>query len=309
MQSQKLKISVVIPLYNKASHIAQTICYVQNQTTQPYEIIVVNDGSTDNGEQIIENLNIKTLTLINQENSGVSAARNKGIEHAKGDYIALLDADDQWSPHYLEEISRLIEKFGQADVYATAYQCIGNNNLIHNPKIRYKNKEKKPHILRDYLKICSKGDLPFFTSSIVFKKSLVENIGGFPEGEAMGEDQDFFFRAALHANIAYSPRTLSFYMIGSENRACINNLPDYECPFSERLTQLALHPNTNNALSKNLLRCSAAHILHLTRRNVHSGNLLTAKRLLKDNRCKLIYAKYLYLRLITECRLIMEMAL
>lgn len=102
-------ITVVIPLYNKAHTIKDTLNTVLNQTYSEYEIIIVNDGSTDNGVQIIkDNFNDKRIRIINQKNFGVSVARNRGIKEAKYNYIALLDADDNWHPDYLSIIQTLL---------------------------------------------------------------------------------------------------------------------------------------------------------------------------------------------------------
>ena len=89
-------ISVVIPLYNKEKYIKRAIESVLNQTFQKFEIIVVNDGSTDKSAEIVQNIKDPRIRLINQKNAGVSAARNRGIQEAKYEYIAFLDADDFW---------------------------------------------------------------------------------------------------------------------------------------------------------------------------------------------------------------------
>ena len=100
--------SVVIPLYNKGREIARTLGGVAAQTYTPLEVIVVDDGSTDDSARVVEGLDLPGVRLIRQPNGGVSAARNRGIAEAKGDYIALLDADDYWKPEYLERtLSRL----------------------------------------------------------------------------------------------------------------------------------------------------------------------------------------------------------
>ena len=105
-------ISVIIPLYNKAHTIVNTLNSVFNQTYQNFEVIIVDDGSTDNGIKIIlQNYTDERIRIISQKNAGVSAARNKGIDEAKGEWIAFLDADDEWLPNYLEEVKKATEIF------------------------------------------------------------------------------------------------------------------------------------------------------------------------------------------------------
>ena len=114
----------------------------------------------------------------------------------------------------------------------------------------------------------------------------------------MGEDQDFLFRAALAQPIAYSPKVLALYVLDSENRACANNVPREECPFSRRLTFMADHYPFSTLIQHNLKKCSAAHILYLAKRNIDIGQFEAAQRLLQDPRCNLkpLHKNYYCLR-------------
>lgn len=100
--------SIIIPLYNKADYIAETLKSVLNQTYCDYEVIVVNDSSTDNSLEVASSFQDERIHIYTKENEGVSAARNYGIMHAKYDYIAFLDADDIWESDYLECQKKLI---------------------------------------------------------------------------------------------------------------------------------------------------------------------------------------------------------
>ena len=285
VQSDKPRISVVIPLYNKREEIAATLESVLVQSVQPLEIIVVDDGSTDGSADLVAERFGHRVVLIEQANGGVSAARNTGIEAAKGDYIALLDADDFWAAHYLEEITALIKSYPQAGTLATSYQyCEGDQSYV-NPKIRFDKKVFKADLLDCYFAVAAKGDLPFNASSVVMKKSLLESLRGFPINEPMGEDQDVWSRAALRAPVAYSPKVLSFYNRAANNRACAVAPPSAECPFSRRLYTYAINANIDARLRDSILEYTAAHLIQLARRNIDYGNYDAARKLLGDKRC------------------------
>ena len=104
------QVSVVIPLYNKAPYIDRALRSVLAQTFQDFEVIIVDDGSTDGGAKIVKSTTDKRIKLIQQKNSGVSAARNRGIQESKSKLIAFLDADDEWKSRFLEVILRLRKK-------------------------------------------------------------------------------------------------------------------------------------------------------------------------------------------------------
>ena len=114
-------ISIVIPLYNKEKQIVAALQKVFEQTYQDFEVIIVDDGSTDGSISEVNKFSDSRVRLISQENAGVSMARNKGIENAKGKYIAFLDADDEWDSQYLEEQINLINRYPQCDIFASNY--------------------------------------------------------------------------------------------------------------------------------------------------------------------------------------------
>lgn len=119
-------ISVVIPLYNKAHTIVNTLNTVFAQTYQDFEVVIVNDGSTDNSVEVVQqHFNDKRIRIIHQKNAGVSVARNRGVDESKGDYIAFLDGDDEWHPDYLSIINDTISKYPQAGMICTG-GLIGN---------------------------------------------------------------------------------------------------------------------------------------------------------------------------------------
>lgn len=130
-----MMISIVIPLYNKEQTIINTLNSVFKQTYSNFEIVIINDGSTDNSVKIInQNFDDARIRIINQKNAGVSAARNKGIEESRGEWISFLDGDDEWLPNYLEEVQKAIEKYPNNSIIITGRY---SQNYLTKKKIQY----------------------------------------------------------------------------------------------------------------------------------------------------------------------------
>ena len=143
-------ISVVIPLYNKEKQIKRTLQSVLTQTFQDFEIVIVNDGSTDNSTIEVEKIKDSRIRLIHQENAGVSAARNKGIEEAKYELIALLDADDEWKNKYLEVQYDLYKKYPKCDIFACNYEFVNEKHDISPTIIKKLSFKENDGILNNY---------------------------------------------------------------------------------------------------------------------------------------------------------------
>lgn len=283
------KISVVIPLYNKEEHILDTLNSIYEQSVQPDEVIVIDDGSTDNGVALAQQSGHKNLRVICQKNQGVSVARNNGVSLAKNDYVAFLDADDVWLPFYLEQMIALIKKYPKAGMYASKYQCVTQAGEYSDAKIVMQSIHPEGGLIDNYFEIAAEGDLPFMMSSTLVHKSVFEKVGGFPAGEAMGEDQDFFAKIALQLPIAYSPNINLLYSLDAQNKATVNNIPSKECPYSQRLNTLVQSRNMDSKTSKakSIMRYCAAHLCYLAKLNIQAGKVAEAKALLADPRCDL----------------------
>lgn len=122
----KPRVSIVIPAYNQADYLAEAIASSLEQTYQDYEIIVVDDGSTDETPTVAQRFS-STIRYIRQENQGLAGARNTGIRHAAGEYIALLDSDDRWSPDFLQTMMSLVEQHPEGAVYYAGWRFIDAN--------------------------------------------------------------------------------------------------------------------------------------------------------------------------------------
>ncbi|MFT5278297.1 MAG: glycosyltransferase involved in cell wall biosynthesis [Glaciecola sp.] len=284
---KKIEFSVVIPLYNKVDSVNKTLESISAQRYTATEIIVIDDGSTDGSAEKVEQLNIPNLKLIKQTNQGVSAARNLGVSLANSPYIAFLDADDQWSPFFLAEMRDLILRFPQQQFFASHYQKVIEQGLYIDPKLAIQNAPPTGSILENYFAVASQGDLPFMVSSCVITSCLFEQLGGFPVGEAMGEDQELFSRVALESQIVFSPLVLLLYHTDTENRACDRNIPQSILPFAARLLKKAQAQSIGSKLKQDILRHCGAHVCHLAKLNIQSGDYMVAKRLLKTDVCKL----------------------
>ncbi len=205
-------ISVVIPLYNKEKQIAYTLQSVFEQTFQDFEIVVVDDGSTDNSVEEVEKFDGSRIRLIHQTNAGVSAARNRGIEEARGELIAFLDADDEWMPEYLATQYGLYQKYPECSVYACNYEFRDSEGKVTPTIIRKLPFEGEDGVLSNYFEVASCSHPPLWTSAVVIKKSAIQAIGGFPIGIKSGEDLLTWARLAVSGTIAYSRKSLAMFI-------------------------------------------------------------------------------------------------
>lgn len=207
-------ITVVIPLYNKADCIATALDSVLVQTYQDFEVIVVDDGSTDDGASIVERYSYPRIRLIRQENAGVSAARNKGIAEAKGEYVAFLDADDEWMPEYLEVQHQLTEKYPQCDVFATNYEFRGQSGNMESTILRRLPSKDEDFELTNYFEVAYCSHPPLWTSAVMARKAALDSVGGFPVGVCSGEDLLTWARLIVKYKAAFSMKSFAIYNLG-----------------------------------------------------------------------------------------------
>lgn len=221
-------ISVIIPLYNKAPYIISTLQCVLKQTYNQFEIVVVDDGSTDNGVARVDSVNDDRIRIIRQKNDGVSAARNRGIAEARGEYVAFLDADDEWKPDYLASQMELVSKYPQCDVFASNYEFRNVEGKVTNTIIDKLPFEGTDGILDNYFEVASCSHPPLWTSAVMVRKTAIQSVGGFPVGIKSGEDLLTWARLAVKYQIAYSTKVLSTFV-----NSCINDNSKPKERFSE----------------------------------------------------------------------------
>lgn len=212
-------ISVVIPLFNKAHTIVNTLQTVLNQTYQDFEIVIVDDGSTDDSvKKINENFSDSRIILIHQENGGVSVARNTGIKAARGEWIAFLDADDEWLPNYLYETFNAILSHPNIDMILCGRYgqnvLSGKRNIQVPSKYQDKVSEinffENPHVF------------VHISATIIKAKLLKDDWGSFASfipGQKSNEDFTFLYRVALHSRCLYIGRPLAIYNGGIAGQA------------------------------------------------------------------------------------------
>lgn len=204
--------SIIIPLFNKKHFIERAISSVINQSFKKFEIIVVNDGSYDGSDDLVKEKFKGQVQLIDQKNQGVSVARNTGIQAAKYEYIAFLDADDLWDANFLLEISNAIIKYPNEGLMGTGYTWINEGESIEELT---KNLKEEIHYKRysasEYFKQALQSNL-IWTSAIVMKKEFFTRHKGFDSKIKFGEDIDVWYRAILHfGGLVFTPKVLAYY--------------------------------------------------------------------------------------------------
>ena len=208
-----MRFSVIIPLFNKAPYVTKALESVLVQTYRDYELIVVDDGSSDNSYELAKDLLESSgleFQLIHQRNAGVSTARNNGISLAHGDYICFLDADDWWAPTYLERMNWFTNEFPDAGIYGTNYYYVKNGRqriCVSTVDTGYIN----------YCKVyAEKLQMPLWTGAVCIPRSIINEFGGFKPKLKLGEDFDLWIRIALKYKVAFLNEPLSYYYQDSD---------------------------------------------------------------------------------------------
>lgn len=208
----KYSFSIVMPNYNKEQYIAKSIESVLLQDYSDFELIIVDDGSTDNSVRIISQFKDDRIRVISQANAGVSAARNKGILNAKHELIAFLDSDDIWFPWFLSEMHQMIMKYPMAGAYGCNYCRIPYSEEVYMELLKAnENNDSEFELIDSYFSCVLQERSVLTASTSVVKKEIFKCYGLFPEGLKCWEDFDMWLRIGLYSTIVYNAKVCSIY--------------------------------------------------------------------------------------------------
>ena len=241
------RFSIIVPLYNKAPFIRKALESIASQTFKDWELIIVDDGSTDNSLEVVNEYIrdvlcvmcdvCKNVRVIHQTNSGVAAARNRGVAESHGEFVCFLDADDWWEPTFLEEIDRMIAEYPDAGIYASNYIYYkpGKTHVALNLERGYINYPEA------YLQ---SGSMPVTSITTCMPRKVFDEMRGFPVGIKLGEDFLLWAKTALHYKVAFCEKPLAYYNndVPASLRATRNlHAPEYSMYFHLDPIEEAIH--------------------------------------------------------------------
>jgi|26BtaG_2_1085354.scaffolds.fasta_scaffold02219_4 glycosyltransferase involved in cell wall biosynthesis len=224
--------SIVIPLYNKELSIRNTIQSVLNQTHQDFEIIVVNDGSTDNSVCAVEKINDARTRIINQTNQGVSSARNRGITEARFEWVAFLDGDDLWLENHLEEVIKMINTFPNGKFLTTSFEYSDNR------KVFKRKRDSTMFKVDNYFKEATK-ELLVCTGTAVINKECFRSLGLYNTSLKIGEDTELWNRMIRQYGLVKSSIVTAIYRIDAENRTTLSRDLETTYVYNVELSEVA----------------------------------------------------------------------
>ena len=197
-------ISVVIPAYNAAKTISETIDSVRRQTFTDFELIVINDGSSDHTAELVNAVADDRLRLFSYENGGAAIARNRGIDHVSGEFIAFLDADDLWTPDKLELQLEALQKHPKAGVaYSwTTHMSQDGKVFYASSSVSFEGDVYSELLVSNFL---TNGSNP------LIRRVAIESVGGFDPSLVSGEDWEYWLRLAAQWPFAVVPKRQIFY--------------------------------------------------------------------------------------------------
>lgn len=275
--------SVIIPLYNKENFIEATLKSVISQTFTDFEIIIVDDGSTDNSEKIITKFSDYRIRYFKKCNEGASSARNYGIEKIRSNYISFLDADDYWYPNFLDEMFKNINRFKNIKVFSAAIEVETSKSTY---PATYAIKKTGDFEIVNYFKASAKETV-ICTSCAVFNKTVFQKVGFFDNQKKSGQDTDMWIRIGLCYEILFSWKILARYIYDENSLSKNKNLLNTKGDFTKFKEDEKTNPDLKKFLDLNrfslAIKCKIAgnknhYKTHYN--NIDLKNLGTKKRIL-----------------------------
>lgn len=272
--------SIIVPLFNKPAFVAAAVHSILAQEIRDIEVILVDDGSTDDSVRLLNLISDSRLTILRQSNAGVAVARNEGIAAARGEYICFLDADDLWAPDHLSKILELIHEDPDAIAWATGYTEIDEFPCLPASLgcMRMGTMHSQRFDQHDFMFLWSRR--PFFwTGSItVHAATLRELQPCFPPGERLGEDQDLWFRLSERGHIRFTDvRTTTFYRRNVGNSLTSVNVLEPLPAFLRLIARTGGQAPREQRAAKHLFNI---HLLHVAWINCLAGRRVAAFRFL-----------------------------
>lgn len=296
-----LMFSVVIPAYNAEKFIMRSVKSVLDQTHTDFELIIVDDGSSDGTKKQLEQLSDERIRYIYQENGGVSAARNKGIIESKGQYVCFLDSDDEWMPNHLAVMLTLIEKYSNCGMYVTGYDIrLGNGEVIHKSQQILRaiveedfERDNGYELLNDYGYFLN-------TNTVCCRRSVFDKVGLFADGVKNGEDDDMWYRLFAYYPLAISKAVTTVY--DRANCGATGQRGDvFETYFLMRVDGLLSSSEIPQHRKKALLIWRERNSLSRARKYILAGNKREAVSIMKTINYKKVKKKKVFETFLCLC--------
>ena len=291
--------SVIIPLYNKEKYIKRSIKSVLNQTFIDFELLIINDNSSDKSLEIAKKITDKRIKIFNrtQKGPGGYAARNLGAKNANANHLAFLDADDEWFTEHLQEHYELINKFPEAKLFATEWKLQYKNTTRQNNYTKLFIEEQQ-HILPDFLKLTSQNIFTVNSTVVVLEKDAFNKTAKFPEGKCKrGGDIVLWLEFFLKYKIAKSTKITAIYYQDDPN-AVGHDMSGIEVPYiSKKVSELIKNPeNEKNIyyLKKYSNIYSKTTVLHSIVFNKNKKEILNSYFKEVDKK-RYIFYKFIYI--------------
>ncbi|HEY0684640.1 MAG TPA: glycosyltransferase [Steroidobacter sp.] len=218
----RASISVIVPSFNSARFIGEALDSILAQSLQPEQIVVVDDGSTDDTADVVRRYKDRRIQYIRKEHGGISSARNVGLDAARGEYISFLDADDRWRPIFLETMhAYLSEDPTVASVFSNFVRFQHPSGQLLSDQFQSYPEIKRPALLRDapyahgripkekaFSALVACGDIPAYTQVMMFRRSMIEHLR-FEPTLTLGEDTNFVLKAYLAGGVVFTDAVLA----------------------------------------------------------------------------------------------------